>query len=817
MKHPFLNKLLVLLVIAFFVSSYSPQIKTTIAASEDNWIAHPMHILQSAEPSIYPNGISPSQMKTAYSLPSTGGNGSTIAIIDAGDTPTIETDLTVFSSTFRLSSPTNDNFEIVKMPGVGSASGDWITETCLDVEWAHAIAPDAKILLVEAKSANNFDLLSAVDYARNRPDVAAVSMSWGGQEFFRENNADSHFASAYGAVFFASSGDDGSSTGVSWPASSPNVVGVGGTILSFKCDGTVNSEIAWNESGGGVSAYESLPSYQTIFGVISSRRSVPDVSYDAGTGVAVYCGSDDGWITVGGTSAGAPQWAAIQALGLSATNTNLYGKAKSAYSSYFRDITSGTNGGYNATLGYDCITGLGSPLTFDFSSHLTVSPTSGPAGGLITLNGVGFTPGSSVNISYLNPVTSAWVSIVNNSPMATQNFGYSFSAPDLLQNNPVGDSQPLFDNLIFRAQDNSNGKSYDTTIPYTEWRRGLTQIANAVATGIYGNNTDLSTTAFIQNSQSITVAGEWVNPGNVSLILDGTTDLGLATTDSNGFFNTTLQVPIMVAGQHILTLNDNTSSFCLSITRLPAIANEYDGKWHTSPFNITLTPDYNVDEIYYSVNSGQVFSVTANGQPSITSDGNNNTLEYWSTWNVYGTGNMNLTHVTLTGIQLDTIPPQGSISINNGATTTSSSAVVLTISAMDSVSGVSQMRFANDNDSWDQSQWATYANSQNWQLTNGDGTKTVYCQIKDNAGLITTSNSSITLSTPLPTQTLTYSISTPSPPVTPSKTPTPTFTTSPTPQPSPDAAVPELSFQMVLILTALATLLVAVAYKRKKI
>ncbi len=220
---------------------------------------------------------------------------------------------------------------------------------------------------------------------------------------------------AYGAVFFASSGDNGASTGVAWPACSPNVVGVGGTTLNFNSDGTVSSEIAWNGSGGGVSAYESLPSYQTIFGLTYSHRSVPDVSYDAGTGLSVYCSSNGGWISVGGTSAGAPQWAAIQALGLSATNTNLYGKAKSAYSSYFRDITSGTNGGYNATLGYDCVTGLGSPLTFDFSSHLTVSPTTGPAGGLITLNGIGFTPESSVNISYLNPVTSAWVSIVNNS------------------------------------------------------------------------------------------------------------------------------------------------------------------------------------------------------------------------------------------------------------------------------------------------------------------------------------------------------------------------------------------------------------------
>ena len=146
-----------------------------------------------------------------------------------------------------------------------------------------------------------------------------------------------------------------------------------------------------------------------------SKRAVPDVSYNAdpSTGVAVYCNSQ--WrLVVGGTSAGAPQWAAIQAVGLSATNANLYGKAKSAYSSYFRDITSGSNGLYNATLGYDCVTGLGSPLTDNFNSTLTVSPTSGPAGGLITLNGIGFTAGSSVNISYLNPVNSTWVPIVNN-------------------------------------------------------------------------------------------------------------------------------------------------------------------------------------------------------------------------------------------------------------------------------------------------------------------------------------------------------------------------------------------------------------------
>jgi hypothetical protein len=412
-------------------------------------------------------------------------------------------------------------------------------------------------------------------------------------------------------------------------------------------------------------------------------------------------------------------------------------------------------------------------------------------------------------------VTSAWVSTINNSAVTAQNFSYTFNAPDLLQNNPANDSQPLFDKIVFRAQDNSNGNSYNTTVPYTEWRRGLTQIANGVATGIFGNDTDLTTTTFVQNSQPITVAGEWFNPGSVSLMLDGTTNLGILTTDSTGLFNITLQVPTIVAGQHMLTIKDNASSFCINETCLPVVTNDYDGQWHTSPFNITLTPDYNINETYYSINSGQVFSVTANGQPSITSDGSNNTLEYWSAWNVYGTGNMNLTHVTLTGIKLDTIPPQGSILINDGASTTSSSDVALTVTATDAVSGASQMRFSNDNASWDQSQWIPYANSQNWQLASGDGVKTVYCQIKDNAGLITTVNRSINFSTPLPAQTLSPSVSTPTPTQTPVQTPAPSPTTLPTPQASPVAVIPELSIQMFFILTALATLLFAVAYKRK--
>ncbi|MGD0644040.1 MAG: S53 family peptidase [Candidatus Bathyarchaeia archaeon] len=350
------TKFMVFVVILSFVITYFIPLGTILAAQpEDEIVVHPMHVSQLAN-SFVSAGYSPSQIRTAYGLPSSGGAGATIAIIDAYDTPSITNDLTVFSNQSNLPLPTANNFEIHKMSANLGTDNNWALEACLDVEWAHAIAPEATILLVETASSSSNDLLSAVNYARSQPGVVAVSMSWGGSEFSSESAYNQDFNSTSGIVFFASSGDNGA--GVIWPSSSPNVVAVGGTTLRLNSGGSVFSETAWSESGGGVSAYEAIPAYQTSYGLTNSGRSVPDVSYNANpaTGFAVYC--DSSWYKVGGTSAGAPQWAAIQALGLSATNANLYEDAKLVYTSYFRDITSGSNGGYNATIGYDCVTGV---------------------------------------------------------------------------------------------------------------------------------------------------------------------------------------------------------------------------------------------------------------------------------------------------------------------------------------------------------------------------------------------------------------------------------------------------------------------------
>jgi hypothetical protein len=337
-------------------------------------------------------GLTPSQVRQAYGFNQitftksggqtiTGdGRGQTIAIVDACDDPNIFSDFQYFNKTFNL--PTWDSsgkslLTKVTMGASVKADSGWALEIALDVEWAHAMAPQAHILLVEAPSASLTSLLSAVDYARKQPNVVAVSMSWGGSEFSSETAYDSYFttpAGHAGVSFFASSGDTGS--GGLWPSVSPKVISVGGTTLKVNASGNYLGETGWSGSGGCVSRYETEPGYQLKV-QSSGRRNAPDVAYDGdpASGLAVYDSfayqGRSGWFQIGGTSAGAPQWAALTAIadqgrawagkssldGFSQTLPGLY----SLPAADFHDILSGSNGGYKATAGYDKVTGLGSP------------------------------------------------------------------------------------------------------------------------------------------------------------------------------------------------------------------------------------------------------------------------------------------------------------------------------------------------------------------------------------------------------------------------------------------------------------------------
>jgi subtilase family serine protease len=372
---------------------------------------HLAHSMSGATPAATagPTGYSPQQVRQAYGFNqvtfSNGaagdGSGETIAIVDAYDDPNIAGDLHQFDAAFGLPDPVFTKVNQTGGSSMPTADKGWATEIALDVEWAHAIAPKANILLVEANSSSFSDLLTGVNYARNYSGVVAVSMSWGGGEFSGENTYDNYFttpAGHQGVSFFVSSGDNGAP--VSYPAASPNVVSVGGTSL-YLSSGNYSSESGWSGSGGGISAYETEPGYQkSVVTQTTTMRTNPDVSYDSdpNTGFPVYDSYNNGtstpWGQWGGTSDAAPQWAALVAiadqgraisgLGSLDSATQLLPALYQLPASDFHDVTTGKSTGspsYSATAGYDLVTGRGSPIANLVIKDLGASTINGGGGG----------------------------------------------------------------------------------------------------------------------------------------------------------------------------------------------------------------------------------------------------------------------------------------------------------------------------------------------------------------------------------------------------------------------------------------------------
>jgi subtilase family serine protease len=357
-----------------FVSLAILVLSRTISAQDSPDIPGPLPPIEARPPihilpfiSTVPIGYSPSKMRHAYGfdLVAGTGTGQTIAIVEAYGSSTIQSDLNKFCTTFGIPTTT---LSIYYPQGVPPANTLWALETSLDVQWAHAMATGAKIALVVAKSASSTDLLAAVDFAVAL-GAKQVSMSWATPEFSGLNYYDYHFNKP-GVTFIAASGDSGAA--VMWPASSPYVVGVGGTHLVLDTVGNITSQTAWSKSGGGISLYTAKPVYQNGWQT-ATKRTTPDVSYNAdpATGVAVYMTNyygQNGWLMCGGTSAGPPQWAALlarvnsgRAVSLSSANTVLYSAGTANYAGNYRDIVSGYNGKYYAVARYDYVTGLGSP------------------------------------------------------------------------------------------------------------------------------------------------------------------------------------------------------------------------------------------------------------------------------------------------------------------------------------------------------------------------------------------------------------------------------------------------------------------------
>jgi subtilase family serine protease len=313
---------------------------------------------------LVPNPVSGCPIATTTEVP-TGGSG-VIVIVDAYDYPSAAADLTTFSNEFGLAAA---NFTTVyasgRKPTNGCRSG-WQLEESLDIEWAHAMAPGAQIVLMEASSNSNSALYSAVSAANSYISAhggkGEISMSWGGGESSSETGSDHYFTQS-GVVYFASSGD---SPGVIYPSASVNVVSAGGTQVN-RSGGNYTNQTAWSDGGGGDSAYEPRPSFQNgISGIVGSHRGTPDLSFDASgnSPVAVYNSNCyGGWLQVYGTSVASPSLAGI------INNAGTFNGSSNAedteiYNDYtntseFTDITSGSCGTHSATTGWDFCTGVG--------------------------------------------------------------------------------------------------------------------------------------------------------------------------------------------------------------------------------------------------------------------------------------------------------------------------------------------------------------------------------------------------------------------------------------------------------------------------
>ena len=496
----------------------------------------------------------PAQIRAAYGLPSLAagpkagaaqpsqlGAGQTIYLIDAYSDPNVVAELAAFNSRFGLptcavqSISVNSSLPLAPAPTSGctfsvvnSSSGGimttlapaydsgWATEIALDVQWAHATAPMARIILINAPDPGVSSLAAAATLA-NDLGPGIVSMSFGAMEGSWISAYSPDF-SASGMTYFASTGDDG--TAVNWPAVDPGVVAVGGTSLTYSGSGS-RSETVWSDTGGGISQFTSVPAYQTsaVPGVGTlTYRSVPDVAFNADPYTGEYLAvmspgsSAVSWLSAGGTSISSPQWAGIVAdansMRAAASKTALgdphsllyqIGAAPASYAGDFYDVTIGSDGSCatcSATIGYDQETGLGTPNGATLLAALVA-------------NGVAVTPPAPVVV----PAT------INGQASVALSFQVSASGPDALTyslsgapagmtiaaGGAVAWSKPVAGtyNITATAKDSKTGLSGSAVYTILIAAPPAPAVTSASITGVAG--TALSYTVAVTNANPFTL------------------------------------------------------------------------------------------------------------------------------------------------------------------------------------------------------------------------------------------------------------------------------------------------------------------------
>ena len=615
--------------------------------------------------------FTPSEIRQAYgvneiSFNGTAGDGSgqTIAIVDAYNDPNIISDANTFSANYGLpqfnasGGPTLqvlNQFGGATLPS-NASPGTWDVEESLDVEWAHAMAPNANIILFEANSNGTNSLYRAVTTAAGYSGVSVVSMSWhsNNAEFSGETSLDSTFTTPsghQGVTFLASSGDVG---GLAiYPSVSPNVIAVGGTSLTLNGDGSYGSESAWSDGGGGISKYESQPSYQNgkVNGDSSTNRTVPDVSMvaDPNTGVFLldtFYSSQ--YQQAGGTSLSAPLWAGLIAVadqglalkGISSLNgaTQTLPDLYSLPSTDFHDITTGSNGN-PATVGYDMATGLGSPIANLLVPALAGYSTASTASELV------FTqePGSVTAGNAINPSVVVKIEDQNGNVLSGDSSNVTLtvnSGPGSLDGTTVTvqaqNGVATFSNLTLDAAGGYTLKASDTSDGLSNFVSNSFTVSPAAATQLVFSTQPINGVAGVAiSSVVLSIEDQFGNVesgdgSSVSIAASGPGALtGTSTTSVTAvkgvatFSNLTLDT----AGSYTLKASDTadslTSAASNSFTISPAAASQL--VFSTQPINGTAgvalsSVVLSIEDQFGNVESGDGSSVSiaASGPGALT-------------------------------------------------------------------------------------------------------------------------------------------------------------------------------------------------------
>ena len=543
----------------------------------------------------------PAQIRAAYGmpvLPAAGaavsssqaaqlGAGQTIYIVDAQHDPSAAAELAGFNQHFGLPACTTLSIapaSPLPLPAAAASSGcgfavvyssasgamtstapaydsGWATEIALDVQWAHATAPLARIILIEAPDASVNSLLNAVSLA-NAMGPGIVSMSFGAPEGNWTASVESVFA-VPGMTYVAAAGDSGAA--VDWPAVSPHVVAIGGTSLTYSGSGG-RSESVWSGTGGGVSAYTATPGYQTssVPGMgTPGHRAVTDVSFNADPATGQYLAVQSpgsatvNWMSAGGTSVSAPQWAGLFALAnaqlalraqapMGAPHAALYGRIATSATSYagaFGDVTSGANGscaGCAAKAGYDLPTGLGTPTVSGLLGALAGTNSTAPvvSGGVVS-----GTVGSPLSFAVTVNATNALSYTITGAPA-----GMTISAAGV-----VGWSAPVAGtfSVTVGALDLQTGLSGQGIYTITISAPQAPQVAAANVAGNVGSALSFTVAVSNANPVTYTLAGA---PAGLSISSAGVISWATPVAGSYKVTVTARDARTGLSGQGILTI-----------------------------------------------------------------------------------------------------------------------------------------------------------------------------------------------------------------------------------------------------------------------